>query len=496
MGLPVGAPPVSAVRMNKLLAGFLAALAMAAVMFAVRLVFGVSSLPEALVDWATAVLPLPLFESLLSALGAWAKPLLVVSLFIAQVVLLGILGALWLLWQSTWGKERNLWGFGLGLSLLLWAGALALAPARDFRLALSWLPPFLAYGLFLVLSPQRRLLPVSASRRRLLVGISAAATLGLLLALAGRFLPRVRRGEAPSTATPEVTPNQDFYAVSKNLVDPLVDAATWKLTLTGLLERPATLSYEELLALPWVEQFLTLGCISNGLGGNLIGNARWRGVPLGEMLRPSGIRQGVRKVVLKAADGYSDSITLEKALEPGTLLAYLMNGEPLAREHGFPARLLVPGIYGMKNVKWLTAVELVDYDFRGYWQQRGWSDGAAILTMSRIDSPRGRESLAAGEKHPMAGIAFAGDRGVSRVEVSIDGGRSWLPAQVKPALSPYTWVLWTREWSPPPGSYTLQVRAADGSGEFQSGIEHGPLPNGTTGYHTVSVLISPGGPDA
>src|SRR3990172_10356137 len=170
MGLPVGAAPVPAVRMNKLLAGFLAALAMAAVMFATRLVFGVSSLPEARVDWATAVLPLPLFESLLSALGAWAKPLLVVSLFIAQVVLLGILGALWLLWQSTWGKERNLFGFGLGLSLLMWAGALALAPARDFRLALSWLPSFLVYGLFLVLSAQRRLLPVSASRRRLLVG--------------------------------------------------------------------------------------------------------------------------------------------------------------------------------------------------------------------------------------------------------------------------------------------------------------------------------------
>ncbi|HLE02006.1 MAG TPA: hypothetical protein VI877_00770, partial [Dehalococcoidia bacterium] len=159
LALPSMRPGQEVNGLNKLLAGFLAALAMAAVMFATRLVFGVSSLPEALVDWATAVLPLPLFESLLSALGAWAKPLLVVSLLIAQIMLLGILGALWLLWRATWGKERKLWGFGLGLSLLMWAGALALAPARDFRLALSWLPSFLAYGLFLVLSPQRRLLP-------------------------------------------------------------------------------------------------------------------------------------------------------------------------------------------------------------------------------------------------------------------------------------------------------------------------------------------------
>ena len=460
-------------------------------MFAARLLLGVPSLPEALMDRATAVLPLPLFGALISALGAWAKPLLVASLAVAQVFLLGILGALWFSWRSAWGQGRRLWGFTLALSLLLWAGALALAPAREFGLAISWLPSFLAYGLVLVLLPQRRLLPVYISRRRLLVGLSAAAALGVLLALVGRFLSRVPRREPPPTATPEVTPSQDFYSVSKNLMDPAVDAATWKLTLGGLLEQPATLSYEELLALPWVEQFLTLECVENPVGGHLIGNALWRGVVLGDLLRPSGIRQGVRKVALRAADGYSDSITLEKALEPGTILAYLMNGEPLAQEHGFPARLLVPGIYGMKNVKWLTAVELVDYDFRGYWQQRGWSDRALILTMSRMDFPRNIEGLAEAEKYGMSGIAFAGDRGVSRVEVSTDGGRSWLPAVLKPALSPYSWVLWSREWSPPPGSYTLQVRAADGRGEVQSGIQTGPLPNGSTGYHTVSVRILP-----
>jgi hypothetical protein len=199
-------------------------------------------------------------------------------------------------------------------------------------------------------------------------------------------------------------------------------------------------------------------------------------------------------VVLTGEDGYSDSFPLEKALEPGTLLAHHMNGEPLTPPHGFPLRALVPGIYGMKNVKWLKRIEVVDYDFKGYWQQRGWSDQAVIKTSSRIDLP-GPGGYYPEEASAIGGVAFAGDRGISAVEVSTDGGRTWLPAEAKQALSPYTWVLWLREWHPTPGRYEVLVRAADGTGELQTAEHHRPLPNGASGYHLVVVRIQKPAPD-
>ncbi|MEK7848898.1 MAG: molybdopterin-dependent oxidoreductase, partial [Chloroflexota bacterium] len=189
-------------------------------------------------------------------------------------------------------------------------------------------------------------------------------------------------------------------------------------------------------------------------------------------------------------DDYSDSFPLEKALEPGTLLAHRMNGEPLTPPHGFPLRALVPGIYGMKNVKWLREIEVVDYDFQGFWQERGWSDQAVIKTISRLDLPGGGD-YRAGEVATIGGVAFAGGRGISRVEVSTDDGRTWKPAQVRPALSPYTWVLWLQQWSPAPGHYEILVRAADGLGQLQDAEEREPLPDGASGYHRIVVRVQP-----
>ena len=297
----------------------------------------------------------------------------------------------------------------------------------------------------------------------------------------------------------EVTSNDRFYVVSKNiysplmdpsrLADPVLEAGDWTLEIKGLVERPMTLSYEDLRALPAVEQYYTLCCISNEIGGTLIGNALWKGVPLKTVLDIAGVKPGVRKVVLRCADKYFESITWEKASSDSNLIAWEMNGETLPIEHGFPARLLIPNLYGIKNVKWLTEIEPIDHDFQGYWQLRGWSEEAVIQTMSRIAVPNRFSETEVGDTGA-GGIAFAGGRGIARVEISSDEGKTWTPATVKRALSLYTWVLWTADWTAPSaGTHQLRVRATDGTGEIQTAEISIPLPDGATGHHTVTPRV-------
>ncbi len=288
----------------------------------------------------------------------------------------------------------------------------------------------------------------------------------------------------------EITPVGQFYTVSKNIFDPSVDERGWKVEIKGRVERPYTLTLEELKRLPAVTKPHTLMCISNEVGGELISNAEWKGVPLRLILERAGIKPGSSELILRARDGYSDSFPLKAALAEGTILAYEMNGKPLERQHGFPARVLVMGIYGMKNVKWLTELEVADFDYKGYWEARGWSDQAIYKTFSRIDLPAPRAALQHGERHWIAGVAFAGDRGVKAVEVSVDGGKGWQPARVKPALGPHAWVLWAYEWTPAaPGGATLVVRAIDGTGTVQPVGPKSPLPDGAEGYHMVPVRV-------
>ena len=288
--------------------------------------------------------------------------------------------------------------------------------------------------------------------------------------------------------SPEVTPTKDFYTVSKNFFDPKVDAKRWSLVVDGLVERSLQLGFDDIKALPSVSNFYTLQCISNPIGGDLWGNAHWKGVRLVDLLQAAGAKPGVRKVVFHAADDYTDSIVLDRAVNPGTIVAYEMNGAPLEDVHGFPARILVPNIYGMKNVKWVTRIELVDYDFKGFWMERGWSDPAPYQVSSRIDSPASRSSPPQGEVS-IAGVAFAGDRGIKAVEVSLDDGKNWQPAQLKPALAPNTWNLWVFKPRLAPGSYSVKVRAVEGAGEVQTALEAEPLPAGATGYHTVVIRV-------
>ncbi|MBI3949347.1 MAG: molybdopterin-dependent oxidoreductase [Acidobacteria bacterium] len=330
--------------------------------------------------------------------------------------------------------------------------------------------------------------------------LAVTAVASFLYTFLGKFSGKIRRGTPGRVAggngtfpnldglAMEITLTEDFYQVSKNIIDPDLDAEAWSLEIGGLVDRPLKLSYADLKAMEAVEQYATLECISNEVGGDLIGNAKWKGVRLRTLLEQAGAQSSVRDVVLRAADGYSDSIPLDLALQDSTLLIYEMNGAPLTPTHGFPVRLLVPGIYRMKNVKWMTHIELVDYDYKGYWQKRGWDDWAEYKTMSRIDVPQASASRAG---TTIAGIAFAGDHGINRVEVSTDGGATWEAAELRAPLSPYSWVLWQHPWIPPQaGKFQVLVRATDGWGQTQTAEKAEPIPDGASGYHqrTINVL--------
>jgi DMSO/TMAO reductase YedYZ molybdopterin-dependent catalytic subunit len=286
---------------------------------------------------------------------------------------------------------------------------------------------------------------------------------------------------------PELTPSESFYVVSKNLLgDPELDGASWRLEVKGA--RTRYLSLGELNRLVDLEQYQTLECISNEVGGDLISTALWRGVRLSTLLAAVGVSQMDRFVVFRAGDGYSDSLPLDVAQDESTMVGLTMNGSPLAQRHGFPARLLIPGRYGMKNVKWLTSVQLTNVDIDGYWQQRGWSRAAVAKTMSRFDIP-GLGSTHHERPIRLGGVAYAGRRGIARVEVGIRG--NWTGAALRPPLSPFTWVIWTLDWDPPgPGRHTLQVRAVDGTGAVQAADPAPPIPTGATGIQQIEVEVA------
>lgn len=290
---------------------------------------------------------------------------------------------------------------------------------------------------------------------------------------------------------PEVTPNDKFYVISKNPagLDPRLDAGEWSLEITGLVGKPVRLTYDDIKALPSVSRYHTLECISNEVGGDLIGNAMWKGVRFRDLIaRAGGLNPKAIRFALRCADGYSEGIPVADAMGPDVMLAYEMNGVPLPPSHGFPARMLIPGLFGMKNPKWLTRIEAVSTHFTGYWQASGWSDEAVVQTMSAFRVPD-RRDVRYGEVE-LGGVAYSGDRGIKDVEFSTDGGKTWVRAETKPPLGPYTWVLWAAIWKPTgPGEYTLKVRARDGLGVMQTSRESPTLPDGATGHHTIRVRV-------
>ncbi|HEY6102188.1 MAG TPA: molybdopterin-dependent oxidoreductase [bacterium] len=324
-----------------------------------------------------------------------------------------------------------------------------------------------------------------------LAGVVGSAGARWLQAAAGRTTALAQSLFARIKGLPsEITPNDRFYVVSKNPpgFDPDVDGDKWLLQVGGLVDQPVRLTYPQLRAMPAVEQPQTLECISNEVGGDLISNAKWKGVRLRDILaRAGGPGAKAVKVAFHCADGYTESLPLGDAMNPTTLLAYEMNGEPLPKVHGFPARLLVPGLFGMKNPKWITRIEVVDYDFQGYWEKSGWSDEAVVKTMSKATTLQ--RTVPLGEV-PLGGVAYGGDRGIKEVAYSVDGGKSWQNAEVKAPLGPFTWVLWAGVWTPAaPGEYTVKIRAKDGAGVLQSAKETATLPDGASGFQTLRIRV-------
>jgi DMSO/TMAO reductase YedYZ molybdopterin-dependent catalytic subunit len=294
----------------------------------------------------------------------------------------------------------------------------------------------------------------------------------------------------------EVTNNSIFYRVDIDPEPPILDFDQWRLDVNGKVVSPFTIRKQDLLKLPTVDEYVTLECVSNTINppAGLISNAKWTGIPLSYLLNRAGVASDAKYVVFHSADGYAVGIPFEVAVRPETILAYKMNGVFLPQEHGFPLRAIVPGIYGMMNAKWITRIEVVDYAFLGYWQTRGWSNDAIIKTTSIIYYPSqliANGGLPLSLNIPLAGVAFAGERGISKVEVSTDGGQTWNNAYLKPPVSPFAWVLWAYPWTPSSkGQHQIMVRAIDGTGAFQSGAGTDSYPNGATGYNVVMVYIS------
>jgi DMSO/TMAO reductase YedYZ molybdopterin-dependent catalytic subunit len=297
---------------------------------------------------------------------------------------------------------------------------------------------------------------------------------------------------APEIAglSPIVIPNASFYRIDTSLLPPVVDTRTWSLRIHGLVERETTLSWDELLGLPLFEQYVTIACVSNEVGGKLVGNAKWTGVRLREVLDLAGVLPEATQLVGRAVDGWTAGMPTAWIMDPARepMIAVRMNDEPLAVQHGFPARLIVPGLYGyVSATKWLAELELTTLEaFDGYWVPLGWAKEAPILTQSRIDTPRNGSRLAAGTV-PIAGVAWAPDRGIARVEVAIDD--EWREARLSAPLSDATWVQWVVDWPATPGRHRIQVRATDGDGTAQEERRTPPAPDGARGWHAVDVEV-------
>lgn len=291
--------------------------------------------------------------------------------------------------------------------------------------------------------------------------------------------------------TPIVVPNVDFYRIDTALLIPRVDRSTWRLTIKGMVEREVELDFDELTALPAVEQYVTIACVSNQVGGNLVGNAKWSGVRLRDVLALAGVRPAATQLVGRSVDGWTAGMPTAWVMDPARepMIAVAMNDEALPGEHGFPARLIVPGLYGyVSATKWLKELELTTLEaFDAYWVPLGWAKEAPILTQARIDVPRPGSSIPAG-RIAVAGVAWAPDRGISRVEVNIDG--TWREAVLSAPISDATWVQWRYDWDATPGTYEVAVRATDGSGDVQTDRVTVPAPDGARGHHTVTLRIA------
>lgn len=462
-------------------------------------------------------------------LGSNDKPALLAGLGLVVVVLAAAAGLL----------ARRHRSLGTALVLLLALGAAGASLTRPGATLLDALPSavgaVVATAAFAGLTrrttgagrPEAPAVPAFAgaaaprpkgqpSRRSLLAGVLAVGAGAVVVGALGESVRRMGASAAAAlrqvvlpapvdpalplpadveVGVPGVTPfrvaNADFYRVDTALVVPQVDPSRWSLTVGGMVATPFTLSYDELLALPLVERDLTLTCVSNEVGGPYAGNARWLGVRLADLIARAGIDPAAEQLLSTSVDGFTASTPVSAALDGrDALVAVAMNGEPLPAEHGFPARLVVPGLYGFVSAtKWVTSIEATTYaDRSAYWTERGWATDAPVRTMARIDAPRPLSTIPPG-RVAIGGVAWAQHRGVEGVEVQVDEG-PWREARLGGVPSDDTWRQWVLAWDAEPGRHVLRVRATDRTGETQSPDRRTPFPSGATGWHEVVVTVA------
>jgi DMSO/TMAO reductase YedYZ molybdopterin-dependent catalytic subunit len=443
--------------------------------------------------------------------GTADKPILLAGVFTVLAVLAALAGA---------ASTRRL-RYGLGALVLLTGVTAALAVSRPSGRAADAVPALLG-GLVaaaaLTTLRQRRAGDDGAERavsRRTLLGYglawtaaaAAAATVGRqLLAGASRatasrlavVLPPVRSAAPAPVGDPQAagaspfrTPNADFYRVDTALTVPQVDAATWRLRLHGMVDRPATFSFDQLLAMPLVERDITLTCVSNEVGGPYVGTARWTGVPLGPLLEAAGLQPGATQLLSRSVDGWTCGTPVEVVTDGrDALLAVAMNGAPLPLEHGFPVRMVVPGLYGyVSATKWLTDLEVTTFEKKkAYWTTRGYAEQAPIKVSSRIDTPKPFAPVQHG-RVAVAGVAWAQHTGIAKVEVSVDGG-PWQAARLAGEDGVDTWRQWVFPWDATPGAHRLSVRATDKAGRLQDAVRRPVYPDGATGRQELVVTVT------
>jgi DMSO/TMAO reductase YedYZ molybdopterin-dependent catalytic subunit len=508
---------MKSIRVRDAFSGALAAgLALGVSELLAGLVAAVPSLVESLGNWVIDNVPTALKEWAIATFGTADKPILLASIVVVTLLIGAAVGLV----------SRNRFGIAVGVFVAFGVVA-ALAGSADPQISLAIAVVPAAAAVITGLATLRMLYNLGettaedatdSSKREFLIGAGAVVGVAALAGAFGRvLLERAKRAVAgrdevvlPSAAEdlPAVTeaqnfeiggleeilvPNEDFYRIDTALSIPRIDLQEWTLEIKGMVDRPYTLSFADLLDMRMVERDITLSCVSNRVGGGLVGNARWLGIPLPEILDRAGVQDGAEQIVGRSVDDFTVGFPVEAAYDGReALLAIGMNDEPLPFEHGFPARLVVAGLYGyVSATKWISEIELTTWDgFDAYWIPRGWAKEAPIKTQSRIDTPTEDGQIAPGS-HVVAGVAWAPNRGISKVEVQLGEDQPWVEAELSEPLSEDAWVQWKVDWdAAEEGRHVLRCRATDGEGETQTEEINPPAPNGATGWHTQRIVVS------
>ena len=454
----------------------------------------VRPLAESLADGILLLLPVDLFGTMKEALGDQAKTWLLIGILIGFLLLGAGLGR-WIAASSLW-RPRIFQASGvlfvLAVTLLFLIDRNQLRD--DFTLTVTTLViAVVVFGLvvYALLQP---VTTVDSGTRRQAIGTMVVGIGAILL---GRNVWNLWQRQANTVAaqpegaaTSAITPNNEFYRISKNFVDPdATSGASWSMEIGGIVDQPGAWNLEQLQALGAKHSISTMLCISNEVGGNLIGTAEWTGVPLSLLLDEIGAAGNF--VHFTGKDDYETTVPLDRCRHEQAFLVWGMNGEPLPADHGAPVRAIIPGLYGMKSVKWITAIEAIDDDRLGYWEQRNWTNIATVKPMSRIDFPRRNSNLNEGNVQ-IRGIAFGGDAGLSAVDISTDGGDSWQEARITEQPNPdgIAWSLWQYDWDAKGGTHQIIARMIATDGTVQTDDKASPLPDGSSGWHRVDVFIN------